>query len=154
MPANGASDVSFKLNRIFVGLSVAVASWAISVVGLFFVLTIGEPRGASHPTVAVTSIIASGVVPIWVSMRYSRSTVRQEGSVLYVKNPFRSFTFDIGKAKGFVDIERRGGRYTALVPETGRRPVRIIGLSFPPSLDGIDLGELPFINLVDRRVYW
>jgi hypothetical protein len=137
-----------------IGYFVAMIFWVVSVVVLFVAATWGDPPDSSHPKAAIVSILATAFVPAIVLVRYVKSSVRQEGSLLFVRNPFRSFTYDITQAKGFVDIERPGGTYTAIVPRTGRRPIRIIGLSFPPDLDGIDLGDLPFINIVKRRSYW
>jgi hypothetical protein len=147
--------MSSKWRTLRIGLAIAALGWVGAFLAVFLVLSSGSDPNV--PDKGVPTVVAAGAtiaLPAWILLRYFRSNAKQERSNLHVRNPFRSFVFDLAEAKGYIDIERPGGSYTAFVLEDDRRLVRVIGLAFPPSGGGVDLGELPFIEITKRRSYW
>ncbi len=147
--------MSSRSQRALIGLGLAVPLWSGALIPVFLFLV--RDTDFNAPGKGGQAIAASVLtLPVLVKtvLRFASSDVRQEGEVIYVRNPFRTFEFKLCEASGYIDVERPGGAYTALVRRKDQRIVRLIGLPFPPPADVVDLGALPFVDILSRRNYW
>jgi hypothetical protein len=130
-----------------IGLMPAVLACALVLLGTFLVLTRDvEPNTPGQgPSLAISAAIGA-LAGVAALVRYLRAGVSQSGSVVHVRNPFRTYEVDLASCRGFFAVERLGAAYVVLALHRGRS-VRVIAMPFLECLERLDLDALAYLGL-------